>query len=206
MVWMNTGAAFPESLDLIDKIRRQVPHFVEVKADVLADVELNGHPVDVLPINSTALAQLWSGAKMKMRPYTECCSANMWTPLAQKMKELGVTTIIRGQRIAEHYKSPLRDGAVIDGIKYEFPIQDWSDADVFAYLSREGVEIPGYYDYTGTSLDCWNCTAYLDAKLGQLKYMEQFHSEKHRIVKDNLTAIHAQITKELAPLNEAVRM
>jgi len=204
VVWLNTGAAFPESLALMEQIRREVPHFREVKVDVDADIARNGYPVDVLPVNATEFAQNWSGVPVRMRAYTDCCLHNMWAPLQQFTMMLKPDAIIRGQRLSEKYKSTLRDGDVMGGVRYEFPIQEWSEQDVFNFLNRSGIEIPDYYRFTQTSLDCWTCTAYLDAKQGQLQYMKQFHPDKHAVVMERLHRIAAITEGQTAHLRQAI--
>lgn len=203
--WLNTGAAFPETENLMESIKALVPHFMEVRTDVLSDIGRNGWPVDVLPTAHTALGSACTSTPgLRLRSWADCCGENFWKPLDTKMREMGVTTIIRGQRAGEHYKSPIRDGHEEGGITYRFPLQDWSEDDVFAFLRKEGVEIPEYYAHTGTSLDCWNCTAFLDAKLGQLEYMRERHPEKHQVVRNMLREIAQVTAKELAPLRQAI--
>lgn len=120
------------------------------------------------------------------------------------MRALGVTHIIRGQRNEENYKSTIRDGHQEDGFTYHFPLQDWTEQQVFDYLKEQGIKIPKYYEYTNTSLDCWNCTAYLDAKIGQLRYMKKYHPEKYELVIDKLSEIRAVTMRALEPLKEAL--
>lgn len=204
VVWMNTGTAFPEVTELMDQIRSTVPHFHEVKADVLTDIGIHGHPVDVLPIQSSNWGKLTTPDDGPLlRSYMDCCHNNFWTPLHRACMEMGATTIIRGQRVSEYYKSPVRHGDVINGITFEMPLEGWSEQDVFSFLSNAGVPIPKYYEYTNTSLDCWNCTAYLDAKRGQLNYMREHHPEKYAIVRADLRRIHASVKKHTDYLAEA---
>jgi phosphoadenosine phosphosulfate reductase len=193
VVWVNTGAAFPEVIELMDEVRSIVPHFHEVKSDVLSDIERNGIPVDVLPVMHTQFNRTINSTGPLMRPWVNCCGKNMWEPLQKAMDEIKPKTIIRGQRLTESYKSAVRHGDVINGIRYEMPIQDWTETMVFDYLRDNGIEIPHYYDYTGTSLDCWNCTAYMDAKVGQVKYMKKYHPEKYQVVLKNLWAIDSAV-------------
>lgn len=200
---MNTGAAFPETRELMERINKLVPHFVEIKSDVISDIAEHGWPVDVVPTLNTHQGQRAPDA-IKLRSWAECCTRNMWLPMNAKNKELGITEVIRGQRNEEIYKSTIRDGAVHDGITYRFPLQDWTARQVFDYLTGLGVEIPEYYEYTPTSLDCWLCTAYLDTKAVQLKYTKEFHPHKHQVVVDKLVEIKAAIDRTYKPLQDAL--
>ena len=204
VAWINTGAAFPETRALMERIAKLVPHFLEIKSDVITDITQNGWPVDVLPIRHSAQGQIIESTRLKLRSWFDCCGTNMWRPLDAKMRELGVTEIVRGQRNQELYKSPVRDGTTLDGITYRFPLQDWTTEQVFDYLKGRGVDIPANYAFAPTSLDCWLCTAYLDEKAPQLHYTKMYHPNKHRVVVEKLTEIRAAIDRTYQPLQEAI--
>jgi phosphoadenosine phosphosulfate reductase len=205
VAWLNTGAAFPETIELMKRIAAKVPHFLEVRTDVCADIDAFGWPVDVVPIGHTEFGWLTTGRKtLKLRGWNDCCGANFWRPMHQAMVDRGVKTIIRGQRLAEHYKSPVRSGAVIGGIEHVFPLESWSEAEVFAFLRARNVEIPAYYAELHTSLDCWCCTAYLDAKAAQLHYMCKRHPERHAIVQKKLHEIAEVTAAALAPFRDVL--
>lgn len=206
VTWLNTGAAFPETQAQMEEIRALVPHFHEVRTDVWANIEHHGWPTDVLPVRNAFWGKATTGeAGIMMQSWFNCCHANFWTPLDQAMRALGIKTIIRGQRLSEDYKSPIRHGMTANGITYEFPLQDWSEQRVSDYLHEQGVEIPAHYEMTSKSLDCWNCTAYLDAKLDQLKYLEQMHPQKHTIVIDKLRRIRTAVHRGMEPLEAACK-
>jgi len=201
VVWLNTGAPFPETADQMQQIRALVPHFLEVKSDVLTNIEQHGWPTDVLPVRNAQMGKLTTGEPgIMMQSWWNCCSANFWEPLHHAIIRLGATTVYRGQRIAEDYKSTLRDGDVLDGITYRYPIQGWSEQQVVDYLNAQGVPIPEHYAHTQKSLDCWCCTAYLDAKLDQLKYLRARHPQKYELVAGQLTQMRSAITRAVQPL------
>jgi 3'-phosphoadenosine 5'-phosphosulfate sulfotransferase (PAPS reductase)/FAD synthetase len=205
VMWLNTGAAFPETLELMDRVRKEVPYFYEVKSDVFADIEKFGWPSDLVPTAHTGWGKIaTSTSGITLRPWYECCRNNFWLPLDKACRELGATRIYRGQRISEHYKSPVRSGAIIEGIEYVFPLQSWSEQDVFDYLEDNQIEVPAYYQKTKSSLDCWNCTAYLDAKAEQVAYMRTEHPEKYRIVVDKLSEIRSATMQSRADLDLAL--
>jgi hypothetical protein len=39
------------------------------------------------------------------------------------------------------------------------PLWDWTEAEVFAEIEAQGIELPEHYNEVTSSLDCWNCTA-----------------------------------------------
>jgi 3'-phosphoadenosine 5'-phosphosulfate sulfotransferase (PAPS reductase)/FAD synthetase len=89
---------------------------------------------------------------------------------------------------------------VIDGIRYEFPLEDWSDENVRDFLASRGVALPANYRYMDTGLDCWNCTAYLDENVGKFDYMRERHPDKYRHVRSVLIDLAGAIKDDLRPL------
>lgn len=161
VLWCNSGAAYPETIAQMERIKAWVPHFVEVRGNQPAVVEQYGYPADVVPVLSSPSAWLVHGRKgPKIQSFIDCCARSLWAPMYQAVKALGITRVVRGQRNEETLTGPVRNGHVFDGIEYILPIQDWSEADVLAYLKEVGAELPAYYDTERTSRDCWSCTAF----------------------------------------------
>lgn len=201
VAWMNAGAPFPETVAQMEEIRGLVPNFVEVKADVLANIEQHGWPTDVLPVRHAYMGKLTTGEPgLMMQSWFECCMHNIWLPMQQKMADLGVTTIYRGQRLSEDYKTTIRSGDVVNGVTYQFPLEDWTEDQVANYLIEQGVKIPRHYVKTQKSLDCWCCTAYLDAKLDQLRYLKRKHPDKYAVVAEKLSRMRAAVRNSSEPL------
>lgn len=164
VVWMDTGACYPEMMDYMMGWKERLPHFVHLRSDQPKNIEMYGWPVDVVPVENTFLGKLITGNEGPlMRSHLECCAANIWVPLHEGIKQLGVTKVIKGQRGNDRRKSTTNSGVVIDGVEHIFPIQDWSEYEVFEYLKSVGAELaPGYKMGEKTGRDCWDCTAYLD--------------------------------------------
>jgi 3'-phosphoadenosine 5'-phosphosulfate sulfotransferase (PAPS reductase)/FAD synthetase len=163
VVWANTGSLYPEMQAYMDKWKAILPHFVEVKTDQPKQIAENGWPVDVLPVNNMPLGRVISGSDGPlMQPYTSCCATNIWFPLHEATLKLGVTEVIKGQRVEDGFKSLARNGTEFQGLTYIMPIEDWTTDEVFAYLNMMEVELPpGYTDGEKTGRDCWDCTAFL---------------------------------------------
>jgi 3'-phosphoadenosine 5'-phosphosulfate sulfotransferase (PAPS reductase)/FAD synthetase len=163
VVWLNTGAADEETYEYMMMWKERLPHFVELKSDQPSQVEAYGWPVDVLPVNNTHIGKHITGEEGPlMQPYLNCCASNIWFPLHEGVKALGVTRVIKGQRNDDEKKSVSRNGDTRDGITFEMPIQDWTEDDVWEYLDYIDADIaPGYIAGEKTGRDCWNCTAYL---------------------------------------------
>lgn len=203
VVWCNSGAAFPETLEQMEQIRALVPHFVEIQGQ--QSITSHGYPVDVLPIASTWYGHQFEGRTgFRFQSRYDCCAAALWSPTFEAMRAMGVTHIIRGEKKADPKRSGLSDGATVSGITYEFPLLSWTDGDVLAYLKEKGIALPANYRYMTTGLDCWNCTAYLDQNAGRLDYMRAMHPEKAQIVSTVLTHLAHQINEDTTSLRETL--
>lgn len=192
VVWLNTGAVYPEMQAYMDRWRERLPNFVEIKSDQPRQIAANGWPSDVVPVNATRFARSFLKTDAPLiQSYLECCAQNIWLPLHKGTLELGVTEIIKGQRADDARKAPVRDGDKIDGITYRFPIEGWTEAQVFSYLHEIEADMPpGYAQGEKTGRDCWDCTAYLDENRQRIRNLP---CDKRRVVEERLAAIRKTI-------------
>jgi len=207
VAWMNAGAPFPETLELMARVRDMVPHFLEVQADVLADIDRSGWPVDVLPVERTAFgASLTEEPGPVLRAWIDCCAANVWIPFHRQMLGMGARTIIRGQRGDDRVRGHRRDGdADENGLRYWMPLEGWSEGDVFAYLKGRGVNLPRYYDFMTVTPDCRCCTAQVRTHRGRLAYMKQHAPEDHAALSSLLTTIRGAVAGAVEDEARALR-
>jgi phosphoadenosine phosphosulfate reductase len=197
VVWVNTGANFPEIIEMMEEVKANVPHFFEIKTNQPESIKSKGYPVDVVPVNYTNLGQSVTSIKdLKLRSYFECCSENIWIPCNEEIYKLGITGIIRGQRNSEAHKAPIKSGHIENGIEYQFPIVSWSDSEVIDYLRSEGVDIDERLSMAHSSLDCWNCTAYMADSTERFKYIKKHHPSKYESIVEIVKKIDNAITAE----------
>lgn len=194
VVWVNAGAAYPETLEYMEYWKKIIPNFVEIRGNQPEQIALNGYPSDIVPINDTVIGrEFTNGAGPLVQSYLNCCAENIWLPMVKAIKAFGATEVIRGQRQEDNRKSKLKDGEVIDGVKYTFPIFDWSEEKVFEYLSKVNAYMPkGYALGEKTGRDCWDCTAYLDENLQRIKNLP---NDKRDVVLSRLNAMQQAISK-----------
>jgi 3'-phosphoadenosine 5'-phosphosulfate sulfotransferase (PAPS reductase)/FAD synthetase len=205
VAWTNTGAAFPETIEYMQRIRSLVPHFMEIAGK--QNIVQEGHPADLLPTVRTALGQaIAAKPAARFQSRWSCCSAAIWQPMHEAMKTMGAKVIIRGQKRADNLKAPIASGFTHEGIRVEFPLADWTDEDVYAFLEREGVELPpNYLAGMRTGLDCWNCTAYLAENAGKLTYLRERHPQKFLQLKALLEELRTASHDELTHLDNALK-
>lgn len=205
VMWCNTGDAFPETVEQMREIERMVPRFIEVNTDARAQITQYGWPVDIMPVNRGAVGRAIEGhAKQMMQPYTTCCGANKWHPMDAAARDLGATLVIRGQRNSERMKAPIRSGATYDGIEYWFPIEAWSEKNVFAYLHGINVPAPAHYAHTGTSLDCMHCTAWIGDAGRTIRWMRDAHPAEYGEVARRLWEIRGAAEEEVRQINRVL--
>lgn len=187
VVWCNPGDPYPETVEYMKKIKALVPSFIEVKSDSREWIRQYGYPVDILPIKRTPLGKMIEKSnKISLQSAWDCCGANLWQPMQIFMQEGGYNCVIRGQKSDDRQTSPIRSGQTIEGVRYLFPLEDWTDADVIEYL---GDRVPPSYERRKTSLDCMRCTAYMkDNSLSDLEKISPLAAEEVRAVYKQLSA------------------
>lgn len=162
VVWCNPGNPTKETLKYMEKIRKMVPNFVEVRGRQPHWIREHGYPADVLPYEATGMAAASSYPKLaKFCPTEACCTANMWVPMLQYLEKSGYTGVVRGQKLADKMKTSLRSGDVVAGVEYLLPVESWSDAEVFSFLGDRTPD--SYRRGLKSSLDCANCTGYVQS-------------------------------------------
>lgn len=194
VMWCNTGAAYPETVELMEQVRRRVPHFQEVSSDQPADIAKHGYPADLVPVRATEIGHLAYGTSgAKFRSAFECCRNNIWIPLAMATADLGAKTVYRGQRASDRLKAPIPSGTVDEnGVRYEFPIEHWTRAQVQGYVHECCPDLLPYYYSRGerSSHDCWDCTAYLFDNQARIANLP---APKRDVVRGRLDVLEAAV-------------
>ena len=180
-VWVNQGNPYPETEQYMLGIAETVPHFKMIMGNSKEWIKQNGHPVDVMPIESTPAGHILGRNEMKLSWFYECCGANCWQPMIDIINQNGYTGIIRGQRDTDFLQGPRRSGEIFEGIEYLFPIKSWTTKQVFDYLGDRVP--PSYLRGHESSLDCMNCTAYLRETQGRLADLKNINTETYEEVK-----------------------
>lgn len=198
VMWVNSGATFPETIEQMEKVKKFCPNFIEVKGYQPEQIAANGYPVDVLPVrNHLTVQNATQQKRLPLQGFLNCCYENVMRPLQEATQEFGATLIIRGQKLSDGHKSSVRSGDVIDGVEYCFPIESWNDEDVLNFVKDSDL-LPKQYDNGAmTSLDCWSCTAYLEDNQWKLPYLKQYHPEKEIEVKRRLIMIKQEIMSDM---------
>lgn len=207
VVWCDTGDALPETHAQMEEVAKLVHTFVRAPSDQPGNIAQHGPPADVVGVWQTPTGRLLRVAQSLPPVQTpfDCCAENIWRPLDRASRGLGATVIVRGQRNSEALKSTVRSGYIENGVKYVFPIEEWTEAQVLEYLEREGVPLPKHYAYFNSSLDCGHCTAYLSENVGRMRYLRAHHLAVHEEVQRRLGQIMYVAASELQHVADAIK-
>jgi phosphoadenosine phosphosulfate reductase len=189
--WLNTGDPFPEVVEVVDKVRRSVPNFIEIDGKRDSVIALHGMPSDVIPYSSSLTSHnLRVAETVLLQDRFSCCSRVVMQPMHERMIKDGITLIIRGQRVDELFKGTARSGDVLDGFEFLYPIEDWSTEQVFQYIKQNGWEIPRYYtEGMPHSGDCLVCTAWVGD--GRGAYLKKHHADRFEEYRQKISIVAA---------------
>lgn len=176
--WLNSGDAFPETAAFVRGHGAAVVEaggrFVEVPGRVDDVIATFGPPADIIGADASEPAHtLLVGRGERLQDRALCCLRSKMAPLQQRMIDDGITLIVRGQKAADDFKGPFRDGDSADGFAFWFPIEDWSDSDVLAWLVASDAVPPLYAAGLLRSGDCMRCSAWLGDR--RAEYLVRHH-------------------------------
>jgi phosphoadenosine phosphosulfate reductase len=155
-----------------------------------------------VPTTSTPFGINAYGGGTKLQDRFQCCYNSLMLPMQERMEQDGITLIIRGQKSADTMKSPLRSGALENGIELLFPLEHWTDEQVFAFL-KENAFIPDYYQQLAASPDCLTCSAYWSE--GRAAWLKSKHPEAHAVYQGKLDTIREAVMPHIALFNLEVQ-
>lgn len=194
---LDTGDLFPEMVEHVAMVRSWCPDFVTVQTDARGWAKIHGEPSDLVPHSSHEFGQLMEeGRKISAR--YECCEANLMRPLAERMHGDGNTLLIRGTRQADMKRLPVASGDVHSGMEFFYPIQSWSDDDVFAFIKRNDIPIPALYDFFRQGPECATCPAWWSVDNGP--YLRARHPALYDAYKERMSRVMAEVVPSLRRL------
>lgn len=200
--WLNTGDAFPETLAVIEQIKAETPHFIEITSNAQQCRGEFGNPVDILPRSSTPIGLSSGQSHYLMQDSYSCCARVIMAPLHQRMLDDGITLIIRGQKDADSHKAPFQSGFIDNGIEYFFPLENWRDEDVFTYLVEHDIALPRFYTLIDSTLDCMGCTGWW--RDHRATYLSVHHPELYHQYRDKMAIIQDEIEQHIVNFNAEV--
>jgi len=201
--WTHTGDTIPETLAVVEQVRRWVPDFRVIEADVLAWKHAHGTPSDVTTAQSTWMGQQYAMTDTQLVGRFDCCWHNLMKPMHDRMLADGVDLVIRGTKLADTGKVPA-NGAT-EHYDVLLPLLNWSHAQVFDYLQEVGAPISRVYEHFKaiSAPECLHCSAWWDD--GKAQYLKQLHPEKVHQYQVSLQQIQAELSKRLQELDSELK-
>lgn len=201
--WCNPGAPFPETVECMERIKSEVPNFVEIDGRQLECISTYGIPSDIVPATRTQIGLAVDGRSAQLiQDRYSCCYRSMMEPTLERMKADGITLVIRGQRADDALKAPIQSGHVEDGVEYFFPIERWDVVRVMNFLRTQHVPIPRFYTMLKSAPDCTTCSAWWEE--GAAAYLKTYHPEAHAEVQRRLDIIKVAVSDHIAAFNNEV--
>jgi phosphoadenosine phosphosulfate reductase len=200
--WCDTGAAYPETIALMQQVRDMVPNFAVIEGRQPQVVTEFGIPSDIVPVNATPIGRFVGGEAPLIQDRYSCCIRSMMQPTLERMLADGITLIIRGQKQKDRLKSQVRSGDVHDGVEYLFPIEEWDTRKVMRFLADEGATIPRFYEMLNGMPDCMTCSAWWEE--GSAKYLKRYHHAQYLENQQRLDIINKAVGEHIAAFNREV--
>lgn len=178
VVFVNTGKNFPEALQFIDTIRPLCKKFIELKSDRNKDWFIHGLPSDLI-----------APMQEKYQSVKSCCYKNIMLPVINLVRALDSNLLIRGSKNTDSYHDGVQSLSTIEGVLIYNPLESFTDYQVIEALKTYDINLPNYYSFKHTSLDCMDCTGYLKDTKDRLKLLKVKYPEVYVEVKTNIETI-----------------
>lgn len=159
VLWANSGNPYPEVIEYMDDLKKDIPHFKEVNGEQPIWVLEHGMPVDIVPVLSTHFGASLSQTGMLLQPFNLCCGHNLWEPMANFILQNGYTGIIRGHKLSDKLKPPIKHLDKVGNLEFYQPLEHYTDAEVMEFLGDKAP--PSYKRGLTSSVDCMNCSAFV---------------------------------------------
>lgn len=196
---LDTGDQFPELAKVIRAVGGDVP-VVRVQSDVLGYRAVAGDPSDLVPVDNTPFGRMVSGRSAGIVSRYDCCTQVVMKPLHERMAADDITLIVRGQRNEDYATAPMRSGQSDGRFQVLYPIEEWSAADVDAFIARNRLPVaPFYAEGMKTSPECMTCTAWWGE--GRMGYLRRHYPQVAADVSDRMRVIAIEIDHQFQAIN-----
>jgi 3'-phosphoadenosine 5'-phosphosulfate sulfotransferase (PAPS reductase)/FAD synthetase/SAM-dependent methyltransferase len=197
---LDTTDQFPELRAAVDAFEKMLGKpLVRIQTDVHAIRAEHGMPSDVVPVDNTPIGRMVSGRTIKIMSRYECCARALMNPMHERMRQDGITLIIRGQRDEEYAAPPKRSGDVEGAFEVLYPVQHMTAAAVDALVARAGLPVaPFYARGMKRAPECMGCTAWWDE--GRVAYLREHHPSEYDTYVQRAQLLRRAIDSQMAQL------
>lgn len=196
---VDTGDLLPEMRESVDRVEAICPRFVRIETGVTEWIAANGLPTDLMPFSQHWVGRQMGQAGTALVSRYDCCFTNLMSPLYSRVRADGNTLLIRGTKRCDMPRLPVTSGDVVEGLEIYYPLLEWSNADVFAYLAEKGVPLPRVYESVVNSPECARCSAWWGE--GRSAYLKRHHPNLWAEYQQRLALVRQEIYPSLLDLN-----
>lgn len=202
LVWVNTGAMFPHMVEFIRGYGNRFK-LVELHSNLLERFNTEGGPSMIVPVANTRYGCNRSKAKdlLMISDWPSCCATMRSKPAIDYLGENQISLAIHGQRAGDDCISAF--GLHTVTCEVVALLWDWSTEDIYTYLRAHRVDLPEQYPEVESSLECWPCTAYPNAK--RLKWMRRRYPEHYQELRRMMQTVYDAAAFELGKMISAFR-
>lgn len=195
---LDTGDLLPETRAIVAHVRTMAPDFVHIQGDIEGFVHANGLPSDLVPHTAHPVGRMMGEAVTPLIARYDCCWHNLMNPIYQRIIADGNTLMIRGTKQVDMRALPVASGDHADGLEFLYPLQSWSNDEVFAYLREVGAPISRIYDHVVNSPECARCTAWWSEQ--RAAYLRQYHPALYEDYKHRLVLVAQELVRPMEHL------
>jgi 3'-phosphoadenosine 5'-phosphosulfate sulfotransferase (PAPS reductase)/FAD synthetase len=202
-VYCDMGDSFPHVLDYVVQAcndRRILLGLIGPDTSVLDYIQETGLPSDMVPVWATRFGRkLTQTVGDCLQSGIECCSRNLWQPMAQYVAESGATLVLRGSKQHDDHVT-VASGHVEDGIEYISPFWDFTDTEILAWLAERDVALPMQYGMGCVhSLDCMHCTAWgnTEHEVQRVRFTREVYPEVYQELRERAQRVAAVLDESI---------
>lgn len=195
---IDTGDLLPETREIVEHVKAFAPNFVHIQGDVARFITQNGLPTDLLPHSAHPIGQAMGEPRMPLVARYDCCWHNLMLPIFSRILADGNTLLIRGTKRVDMRRLPNGSGDVDGQIELWYPIQDWSNDEVFAYLREAGAPLSRIYSHVTNSPECARCTAWWGER--RAEYLKQYHPKLYQDYRARLDLVAQELVRSVENL------
>ena len=195
---LDTGDLFPDMADHVREVSGWCPHWVTVRTNPREWAALNGEPSDLVPYSAHRIGQMRADGALISHRF-DCCAVNLMLPLHQRIMADAPTLIVRGTRRDDQPRLPVASGQVTEGVEHFYPLQEWTEDQVFAFAAEKGVPLPRLYEHFRQGPECATCPAWWGVDNGP--YLKARYPELFSVYRERLATVVQEITPSMTALN-----
>lgn len=200
---LDTGDLLPETRAVVAHVKAMAPNFVHIQGNVEGFVRVYGLPSDMVPHSAHPIGQAMGEAVTPLVGRYDCCWHNIMAPVYQRVLEDGNSLVIRGTKRVDMRNLPVASAGVEQGVEFLYPIQEWSNDEVFAYLREVGAPISRVYDNVVNSPDCARCTAWWSER--RAAYLREHHPALYEDYRHRLALVAQELVRPMNHLRRELK-